>query len=34
MPVEEFNDPDAKPFAERNLPKMLSILSFLLFATR
>mmetsp|Transcript_35201 Transcript_35201/g.59337 ORF Transcript_35201/g.59337 Transcript_35201/m.59337 type:complete len:356 (-) Transcript_35201:105-1172(-) len=33
MPVEEFNDPDAKPFAERNLPKMLSILSFLLFAT-
>ena len=33
MPVEEFNDPDAKPFAQKNLPKMISILSFLFFVT-
>jgi len=33
MPVNEFNDPNAQPFAQRNLPKMASILSFLLFVT-
>lgn len=33
MPVEEFNDPNAKPFAQKNLPKMISILSFLFFVT-
>jgi hypothetical protein len=33
LPVEEFNDPDAKPFAQRNLPKMIKIGTFLLFVT-
>lgn len=33
LPVYEFDDPDAKPFAQRNLPKMLSILTFLTFVT-
>jgi len=33
LPVDEFSDPDAQPFAQRNLPKMLSILFFLVFVT-
>lgn len=33
MPVTAFSDPDAQPFAQRNLPKMASILFFLVFVT-
>ncbi|KAK3270227.1 hypothetical protein CYMTET_21364 [Cymbomonas tetramitiformis] len=33
LPVDDFDDPEAKPFAQRNLPKMASILFFLIFVT-
>jgi hypothetical protein len=33
LPVEAFSDPDAQPFAQRNVSKMASILFFLVFVT-